>query len=123
METRPPGVSHPAFGLAGLCALGGGVGLARSGSKVSLAAGLLLGGVFAFAGREIQEGRAQDGYQMAMAASSLLSGTMMFRLVRTRKVMPAGVLACVGAASAANAFAKTTPTTSAFTYGRIPGIK
>ena len=101
METRPPpGVSHPAFGLAGLCALGGGVGLAR-GSKVSLAAGLLLGGAFAFAGREIQEGRAQDGYQAAMAASSFLSGTMMFRLVRTRKVMPAGLLACVGAASAA----------------------
>jgi hypothetical protein len=29
----------------------------------------------------------------------------------------------IGQRSAANAFAKTTPTTSAFTYGRIPGIK
>jgi|LauGreSBDMM110SN_4_FD.fasta_scaffold131854_1 uncharacterized membrane protein (UPF0136 family) len=97
---RPPGVAHPAFGLAGLCALGGGVGAAR-GSRVSLLAGLALGGAFAFAGSEIQQGRAQEGYRWAMASSSLLSGAMMFRLVRTRKIMPAGLLACVGAWSSA----------------------
>ena len=53
---RPPGVAHPAFGLAALCALGGGVGFAR-GSKVSLIAGLALGGLFGFAGLEVQGGK------------------------------------------------------------------
>jgi uncharacterized membrane protein (UPF0136 family) len=100
MNHRPPGVSHPAFGLAALCALGGGVGLVR-GSKVSLVAGLIFGGAFAFAGQTISEGRAADGYKLAMATSSVLSGAMMFRWISTRKVMPAGALALVGAAGAA----------------------
>lgn len=96
----PPGSAHMALSLAGLCAVGGAIGLSR-GSKASAMAGSILAAAFGASAYTIQEGHVVQGYSAAMYTSSLLSGAMFFRFVKTRKVMPAGALAAVGAGAVA----------------------
>lgn len=72
---------HPAFTMAGLCAVGGSIGFARTRSVPSLVAGLTVGALYAYGGYRIQEG--QDyGYEICTAASVVLLGSS---LPRARK--------------------------------------
>lgn len=59
--------------MAGLCALGGVIGFARTKSVPSLVAGLGVGSLYGLAGYQIQSG-GDNGYEVAAAASVLLLG-------------------------------------------------
>jgi uncharacterized membrane protein (UPF0136 family) len=62
---------HPAFTMAGLCAVGGAMGFARTRSIPSLVAGLTVGALYGYGGYRIQEGQAY-GYEICAAASAVL---------------------------------------------------
>lgn len=51
---RPTGSSHLSYTMAGLTALGGVMGFARTASTPSLVAGVAIGGLFAYGGYLIQ---------------------------------------------------------------------
>ncbi|KAL6777845.1 hypothetical protein ACKKBG_A15895 [Auxenochlorella protothecoides x Auxenochlorella symbiontica] len=97
---RPTGSSHLSYTMAGLTALGGVMGFARTASTPSLVAGVAIGGLFAYGGYLIQIGRSDRGHQVSLAASLVLLGAMGPRYLRTRKAMPAGVMSVAAIASA-----------------------
>ncbi|KAI9476082.1 MAG: transmembrane proteins 14C-domain-containing protein [Benjaminiella poitrasii] len=78
---------HPSYTLAGLCAVGGVAGFARTRSIPSLVAGLSVGALYGTAGYLIQQNR-DYGHETAVAASTLLGGAMIPRAIRTRKPVP-----------------------------------
>ena len=100
MQSKPPGAAHLSLTMAALCGVGGVMGLLK-GSPISAVAGAALATAFGAAAHKIREGAADEGYRVAMYSSSFLSGTMVFRYVRTRALMPAGALAVLGAGGAA----------------------
>lgn len=61
----------------------------------------MLGGVFALSGYMIHEHDLPVGYHVATGASLATGGAMGWRFFKTRKVVPAGLLAPVALASAA----------------------
>ena len=64
-------------------------------------AGCLLGGGFCWSLKMLHEKEQERGFKFAAAVSALLAASMGSRFARTRRVMPAGLLAAAGAASAA----------------------
>ncbi|PWN47747.1 hypothetical protein IE53DRAFT_390104 [Violaceomyces palustris] len=60
---------HPAFTMAGLCAVGGVIGFVST--IPSLVAGLGVGALYAYGGYRIKEG-GDYGYEIATAASAIL---------------------------------------------------
>ena len=99
---RPPGSAHLAYTL-GLACLGGGVAAFISkGSSRSLVAGSFLGAAHGWAGNLISAPGSQErGFRLATAASGVLTLAMGMRYLKTRALMPAGLLSVVGAASTA----------------------
>ncbi|KAF7308163.1 hypothetical protein HMN09_00664100 [Mycena chlorophos] len=71
----------PAFVMSLLCILGGGIGFARKGSFVSLAAGLATGMLYLVAAKNIGDGM-KSGYQGAFAASVLLTISSLPRITK-----------------------------------------
>ncbi|UZJ52631.1 hypothetical protein CBS101457_001951 [Exobasidium rhododendri] len=57
--------------MAGLCAIGGAMGFARTKSVPSLVAGLTVGALYGYGGYRIQEGQSY-GYEICAAASAVL---------------------------------------------------
>lgn len=98
--SKVPGSAHPAFGLGGLVMAGGAAGYMRAGSKASLGSGLLFGGLLVGSGVMISGDNQLEGHCLAAGTSSVLALAMGRRFVVTRKVMPSGVVAVLGAASA-----------------------
>jgi uncharacterized membrane protein (UPF0136 family) len=90
---------HTAYTMAGLCALGGLMGFARKRSTPSLLAGLVLGAAFAYSGFLLQENR-DYGHETSFVTSTVLVGAMGSRFLRTRKFMPAGLMAACGLVNA-----------------------
>jgi uncharacterized membrane protein (UPF0136 family) len=79
------------------------VGFIRRGSKASLAAGLTMGGLLLGSGYLIaySDDKQYHGYLLGAAASGAMAAAMGQRYVKTSKMMPAGVVAIVGAATCA----------------------
>ncbi|AET39687.1 Tmh11p Ecym_4666 [Eremothecium cymbalariae DBVPG len=64
-------MEHPAFSLAALAAIGGGMGYWRKKSVPSLAAGLVFGSIYAYAGYLLRNNM-DNGLEIALGASSVL---------------------------------------------------
>lgn len=64
-------MEHPSFTLAGLCAIGGGMGYARKGSVPSLVAGVTFSILYGTAGYLLKQN--QDwGLELALGSSAVL---------------------------------------------------
>jgi uncharacterized membrane protein (UPF0136 family) len=103
----PPGSAHPVFGFGGLTLLGGVAGYARKGSKASLGAGVVCGGLLIGSGLLITKGNEYEGHALATLTSGAMTVAMGKRFVTTGKFMPAGLVAVLGAASLAYNLNKT----------------
>jgi uncharacterized membrane protein (UPF0136 family) len=73
----------------------------RAAARAQAVAGLGLGALFAYAGSLITRGEIPCGYQVASGASVLTGTAMAIRYNKTRKLVPAGVLAPLALVSAA----------------------
>lgn len=100
LPERPPGSAHLTYTVGAITAVGGVAGYVKGRSPRSLAAGLLFGAGFGYAGHLIGT-QPERGFRFATTVSGLLTGVMAHRLYSTGKVMPAGALAAVGAAATA----------------------
>src|SRR4051812_10367831 len=61
----------------------------------------VFGGLFGWAGSRIQNGEEVRGFKLATTSSAALMAAMGYRFFRSRRVMPSGMLAALGAASTA----------------------
>jgi uncharacterized membrane protein (UPF0136 family) len=93
--------------MAGVCGGGGVAGYVKARSVPSLVAGLACGGLFLGSGLLIKQGENVKGHSAALLTSSALFGAMAPRALRTKKLMPAGLVALLGAGSAAYHAKKT----------------
>ncbi|SCU91180.1 LADA_0F08548g1_1 [Lachancea dasiensis] len=80
-------MEHPAYTLAALTTLGGTMGFLRKGSKPSLVAGLVFGGVYGYAGYLLSK-NADNGLELALGASSLMLVTGLARGIPSRFSKP-----------------------------------
>ncbi|XP_053314879.1 transmembrane protein 14A [Spea bombifrons] len=81
------------FGYAALLAFGGYLGYARKGSIVSLITGLTFG-IIAGYGAYCVSLNARD-VKISLFAAIILATVMSARFYRSRKIMPAGVIAAI----------------------------
>ncbi|KAG2484877.1 hypothetical protein HYH03_016361 [Edaphochlamys debaryana] len=93
----PSGEVHTDLAMTALMIGGGVMGYVRKKSLPSLLGGLTLGAAYGATAYIIQTHDALLGHQVGAATSVVLATMMGVRLARTKKVMPAGVLAGVGA--------------------------
>ena len=105
----PPGSAHPAFGLGALTIVGGTVGFMKKGSKASLGAGVVCGGLLIGSGVLISGEHQYEGHALATGTSTLMALGMGQRFIQTggKKFMPAGFVASLGVASMAYHMKKT----------------
>jgi len=87
------------LGLAIALPVGGAIGYARRQSLPSLITGGAFGIVFGLAAYLIEEDP-NSGYGLGLLAASILAVVGFFRLRKTRKFMPAGMLVTVGLGAA-----------------------
>lgn len=107
-SARAPGSAHLSFTMAGVCGGGGVAGYAKARSVPSLVAGLACGGLFLGSGLLIKQGENVKGHGLALLTSSALVGAVAPRALQTNaKFMPAGLVALLGAGSAAYHAKKT----------------
>ncbi|XP_071998409.1 transmembrane protein 14A isoform X4 [Engystomops pustulosus] len=81
------------FGYAALLVSGGFMGFSRKGSIVSLAAGLTFGVLAAYGALRVSNN--PRDIKISLIAAGTLSVIMGLRYNRSRKVMPAGLLALI----------------------------
>ncbi|CAM9807588.1 unnamed protein product [Heterosigma akashiwo] len=104
---KPPGSAHAAFAVGGLVMLGGVIGYVKKGSKASVIASGGTAMLMITSGLLITKGNDLEGHGLALATSSLLALGMGARVMKSGKFMPAGLVAVIGAASAAYQAKKT----------------
>ncbi|PNH06431.1 Transmembrane protein 14A [Tetrabaena socialis] len=92
----PSGEIHLDLALSALTSLGGIMGYVKKKSLPSLLGGLTFGVAFGASAYIIQNQDALLGHSVGCATSALMLTMMGARFVRTRKMMPAGVLAGTG---------------------------
>lgn len=97
--TKPTGSSHLALAMSVVCGGGGLLGMIRSGSARSLVAGTILAGGFGWAAHTINNDEPLRGYRFATAMSVILTGAMGSRFIKTRQLIPSGILAISGVGS------------------------
>ncbi|KAI9504448.1 hypothetical protein GGI25_005300 [Coemansia spiralis] len=90
---------HPAYTMAGICALGGAIGYIKGRSVPSLVAGASIGAIYFYAGQRIQKNE-NHGHDLALAASSFLLFAMGPKALRTRAPVPV-VMSILGIGSTA----------------------
>eukprot|EP00934_Nitzschia_sp_Nitz4_P005136 Nitzschia sp. Nitz4//scaffold351_size16537//8369//8707//NITZ4_008852-RA/size16537-processed-gene-0.7-mRNA-1//1//CDS//3329548884//5126//frame0 len=93
----PPGSAHMNFSLGGLVILGGAYGYLRKGSSMSLVAGATLGSLLVGSGVLISRGESFQGHALASGSAGILTLAMAQRFMTTKKFMPAGLVASLGA--------------------------
>ncbi|KAM6083717.1 transmembrane protein 14A isoform 1-T1 [Theristicus caerulescens] len=81
------------FAYAALLAVGGVVGYTRKGSKISLAAGLTFGSVAGYGAYCVT--RDPRNVKISLFSAFLLTIIMGMRFKRSKKLMPAGLVACL----------------------------
>ncbi|XP_066850904.1 transmembrane protein 14A isoform X1 [Anser cygnoides] len=81
------------FAYAALLAVGGVVGYTRKGSKISLAAGLTFGSVAGYGAYCVT--RDPKNVKISLFSAFLLTIIMGMRFKRSKKLMPAGLVACL----------------------------
>lgn len=96
-----PGSAHLNFSVGGLVAVGGTMGYLKKGSKVSLLAGLTFGGLLVGSGVMIAGDSQYEGHALATGTSGIMALAMGQRFVSSKKFMPAGLVATLGAACCA----------------------
>ncbi|XP_003215488.1 transmembrane protein 14A [Anolis carolinensis] len=79
------------FGYAAIVALGGAVGYIRKGSKISLIAGVIFGLMAAYGAYWVTHD--PKDVKMSLFTAFLLTVIMGVRFKRTKKLMPAGIVA------------------------------
>jgi len=99
MSNIVPGSAHPAFGFGAITIAGGLLGYVRKGSKPSLGAGVVCGGLLIASGAMISGGSQYNGHSLAAGTSALMTLCMGHRLLKTGKFMPAGMVSVLAAAS------------------------
>lgn len=96
-----PGSAHPNIGLGLLSIAGGTVGYIRKGSTASLVAGVSLGSLLLTSGYMITKHDPYQGHVLATVTTSVMAIAMGQRYLSTGKIMPAGLMAGMGAAAVA----------------------
>ncbi|CUI11837.1 transmembrane protein, putative [Bodo saltans] len=92
--------------LAVIMPLGGAVGFLRKKSTMSLIGGSTVGAIYAYAWWQLSlaatpaSPEARNGALFAFAASILLLVVMSIRFIKSKKIMPAGVLTTIAGAAA-----------------------
>uniref|UniRef100_A0A669QNJ8 Transmembrane protein 14A n=1 Tax=Phasianus colchicus TaxID=9054 RepID=A0A669QNJ8_PHACC len=81
------------FAYAALLAVGGVVGYTRKGSKISLAAGLTFGSMAGYGAYCVT--RDPRNVKISLFSAFLLTVIMGMRFKRSKKLMPAGLVACL----------------------------
>ena len=94
---KTPGSAHLNFTMGGLAMAGGAAGYMRKGSKISLVAGLTFGSLFLGSGWMISNDSEYQGHVLGAGAGGFMAAGMSQRFVTTRKFMPAGLVASLGA--------------------------
>lgn len=97
------------FVFGALTVLGGLMGFIKKKSRASLIAGGMTGALLIVAGGLMQDGRAQAGLILGLVVSLALAGQFVPKFLRTRSMMPAGmmaVLSVIGLVLGALALAK-----------------
>lgn len=97
----PPGAAHLNFTMGGLVIAGGAMGYFKRGSKVSLLAGLTFGGLLLGSGVMISGDSQYQGHVLATGTSGIMALAMGQRFLSSKKFMPAGLVATLGAACCA----------------------
>lgn len=85
--------AHANVSMSALCLVGGFIGYHKSKSVPSLVVGSLLSGVYGYSAYEIQQGSMISGHLIGAGASSITAYLFAVRYLRTKKFMPAGLLA------------------------------
>ena len=78
-----------------LALVGGWIGYKQAGSTVSLTSGIITGLLLLIAGTGMFKGMGW-GLWLGLAVTALLLVTFVVRLIKTRKLMPAGLMVTVG---------------------------
>ncbi|KAM7308811.1 transmembrane protein 14C [Ixodes scapularis] len=89
-------VDYWAFGYALAVALGGIIGYAKAGSVMSLAAGLIFGGLALIGAYQTTQD--PGNYYLSIAVAGMLAGLMGYRFASSSKIMPAGLVAVLSVA-------------------------
>jgi len=95
------GSAHLAGTMGAVMLAGGVAGYAKAKSVPSLAGGLGAAALFFASAALIQKGDDLRGHQLALGTSLVLASGMGFRAVKSGKMMPAGAISVINAASAA----------------------
>ncbi|XP_068793471.1 transmembrane protein 14A isoform X2 [Struthio camelus] len=85
------------FAYAALVAVGGVLGYTRKGSKISLAAGLTFGSVAGYGAYCVT--RDPRNVKISLFSAFLLTVIMGMRFKRSKKLLPAGLVACLRGAA------------------------
>lgn len=97
-----PGSAHANLGIGSLCIVGGIAGYVRKGSTPSLVGGLACGSLLLGSGYMIAKTDMQyEAHLLASGSSGILAVGMGRRYMSTRKFMPAGLVALLGATAMA----------------------
>ena len=86
------------FLFGALTILGGLIGFLKAGSKASLIAGGVSGGLILVAGWLVMQGSTQAGLILGLVISSVLEMRFLPAFVKTKKAMPAGMMAALSMA-------------------------
>lgn len=87
--------------VSAICAVGGIAGYVKAKSKPSLIAGLTFSGLFAVSGYMIKNGHPDRGHQLATVSGAVLAAATGPRAIRSKKLVPGGILAGIGLLSLA----------------------
>ncbi|WPK27657.1 hypothetical protein PUMCH_005054 [Australozyma saopauloensis] len=90
-------MEHPAFTLAGLCAVGGTIGYIRKGSFPSLIAGVTFTALYGYSGYLLKQ-NADWGLELALGSSSILlaAGFARSKATKFQKPVPLALLVIGG---------------------------
>eukprot|EP00927_Polykrikos_kofoidii_P002965 TRINITY_DN11179_c0_g1_i1.p3 TRINITY_DN11179_c0_g1~~TRINITY_DN11179_c0_g1_i1.p3 ORF type:complete len:121 (-),score=28.17 TRINITY_DN11179_c0_g1_i1:87-449(-) len=96
----PPGAAHLNLTAGALLIAGGGMGYFKAGSVPSLVAGVGTGGLFLGSGMLVAQDP-QAAFLLGTGTGGLLTAGMLPRFLKTKKVMPTGMVSFLGVATLA----------------------
>ena len=91
----PTGASHVNITLGGLVTVGGLMGYVKRQSVMSAVAGGAVGAVYFGSAYMINNGKLREGFCAGTAASAVLLGAMVPRMIKARAVNPVGAACTV----------------------------